>query len=158
MLVGNHLDAEDAYVEKLAAGAANGDPCPEAPRMRFWTMLYALLDEAGIDRRSIFVTNVHPALIRGREPTGRVAASDGWLEACDGLLREQIAVMQPRAVAAMGAPAQQFLSRMFGVGWGRVPESLILGDGDDSRTLVAIRHPSAAQSPRRTVAGGSTTP
>lgn len=145
MLVGNHLDAEDVYVEKLVAGAANGDPCPGAPRMRFWTMLYALLDEAGINRDTIFVTNVHPALLRGRNPTGRVAASPAWLNACADLLRRQIEVMRPRAVAAMGAPAQQFISRMFGVEWGRVPDA-ITHPSTGTLPLVAMRHPSAAQS------------
>ncbi len=74
MLVGNHLDAEDVYLERLGAGLANGDPRPDAPRMRFWTMLYRLLDEAGIPRNRIFVTNVHPALIRGAVPTGGIKA------------------------------------------------------------------------------------
>lgn len=146
MLVGNHLDAEEAYLEKLALGSANGDPCPDAPRMRFWTMLYATLDRAGIPRHDIFVTNVHPALIRGRRPTGVVVASDAWLRACAELLERQIDVMRPRAIAALGAPARTFLERMLGVSWARVPDLVTTHLDGRPTAVAAIRHPSAAQS------------
>lgn len=147
MLVGNHLDAEDVYVEKLRRGEANGDPCPGAPRMRFWSMLYALLDLAGIDRDRIFVTNVHPALIRGRTPTGAVRrASQAWLDTCASLLARQIEVMRPTAVAAMGRPAQGFMAQMYGIEWAGVPDEVTVESRRQGLPLLAIKHPSAAQS------------
>lgn len=146
MLVGNHLDSEDAYVERLAAGAANGDPCPGAERMRFWTMLYALLDAAGIPREEIFVTNVHPALIRGRTATGTIRAPEPWLSECERLLRRQIEVMRPRVIAGMGQPAQHFLERLTGARWAKVPDVVdVVIDGREV-AVAAIRHPSASQS------------
>ena len=146
MLVGNHLDAEDAYVEKLAVGAANGDPCPGAPRMRFWTMLYALLDEAEIPREEIFVTNVHPALLRGRSATGTVRASEPWLAACEQFLRLQVEVMKPRVIAGMGRPAQEFLERLTDARWTQVPEAVAVSIDGHEVSIAAIRHPSASQS------------
>lgn len=145
MLVGNHLDAEDAYVEKRAAGAANGDPCPGATRMRFWSILYRLLDEAGIPRDRIFVTNVHPALISGRTATGTIAPDRAWLETCEDLLRRQIDVMRPSVIAAMGVPARQFVERLAGVPLGNAP-AIVQTDVQGRDTHVAaMRHPSAAQ-------------
>lgn len=146
MLVGNHLDAEEPYLRKVARGHANGDPCEGAPRMRFWTMLYALLDEATLPRESIFVTNVHPALLRGDDARGTVRASRQWLDICAGLLGHQIEVMRPRVVAAMGAPAQRFMGRMLGVRWPAVPSAVDVEFLGQRATAVAMRHPSAAQS------------
>ena len=152
MLVGNHLDAEDVYVERLQRGEANGDPCPDTPTMRFWSMLYGLLDRADIRRDRIFVTNVHPALIRGDRPTGQIKASRRWLNACEELLRRQIEVMRPSAVVAMGAPAQHFVGDTFGVRWQRVPDEVVSDVQGRQMPLVAVRHPSAAQSHERIAA------
>lgn len=146
MLVGHHLDAEDVYVERLAAGAANGDPCPGAPRMRFWNMLYRLLDEAEVPRNRIFVTNVHPALIRGDVPTGAIKANGAWVGACGDVLRRQMEVMRPAAVAAMGAAAQSFVSRLLDVQWREVPAAANASIAGSEVSIVAMRHPSAAQS------------
>ncbi len=146
MLVGHHLDAEDVYLERLAAGSANGDPCPGAPRMRFWTMLYRLPDEAGIPRNRIFVTNVYPALIRGGVPTGGIKADERWTTACADLLRRQMEVMRPSAIAGMGAAAQRFVSRLLDVRWQEVPAVTRAPMGGRDVAIVAMRHPSAAQS------------
>lgn len=145
-MVGNHIDAEEPYLEKLARGEANGDPCPDASRMRFWTMLYALLDHAAIPRKSIFVTNIHPALIADSDPTGVIDASEAWLDACRDLLRRQIAVMRPQAVAAMGIPAQRFMSRLLGVEWLEIPGYVTTAFDGHQLVAAGIRHPSAAQS------------
>lgn len=146
MLVGNHLDAEDVYVQRLVRGEANGDPCPGARRMRFWSMLYALLDLADIRRADIFVTNVHPALFKGSQATGVIAPSDAWKRLCADLLLSQVRVMRPWVIAAMGAPAQRFLGGMFNVDWHQTP-SYVLSEVEGRPTaLAAIRHPSAAQS------------
>jgi hypothetical protein len=146
MLVGNHLDAEDSYLERRARGEANGDPCSDAPRMRFWTMLYALLDTAGIPRSKIFVTNAHPALIRGNEATGTVRWTPAWFKACAELFERELELMRPRAIAAMGSPAQQLVARVLGVGWTAVPERIDVDIDGRSAAVLAIRHPSAAQS------------
>lgn len=145
MFVGHHLDAEDVYVERLRQGAANGDPCPGARRMRFWSRLYSLLESARVPRHEIFVTNAYPALLRGAVPTGSVRSTPEWEAACEGFLRLQMDVMRPRVVVAMGRPAQRFVARMLGVSWGEVP-GVASTQRADTAAALAIRHPSAAQS------------
>lgn len=146
MLIGNHLQGEEPFVELWQRGEATGDPCPGATRMRFWTMLYALLDLARIPRSRIFVTNVHPALLRGRGSTGVVKSAPEWEAACAELLERQIEVMRPATIAVMGTPARQFVGSMLGVAWPTVPGVVVTEVAGRDTPVVAIRHPSAAQS------------
>lgn len=145
MLVGHHLDDEDVYERRRRDGAAHGDPCPGAAKMRFWSMLYALLDEAGVPRDRLFVTNVYPALTRDG-PTGRVRSNPRWDNACRRLLTEQITTMRPSAVAALGRPAQEVVGALLGVAWDAVPGADTTSIDGASVPVLAIRHPSASQS------------
>jgi hypothetical protein len=110
MIVGNNLDAEGPYRERLASGVPHGDLVHP---MRTWSGLYRLLDGAGVDPHDCFFTNAYVGLIEGDTPTGRFpGASDRDFSAwCERFLRLQVATMKPAVVATIGADARRFLSR-----------------------------------------------
>lgn len=74
-------------------------------------LLDAVLDEAGIDRHSIWITNL-VRCFAGRERDGRVEnrpARVGEINACRRWLDLEIKFVNPRAILAIGAPAARFL-------------------------------------------------
>jgi Uracil DNA glycosylase superfamily len=111
MLVGNNLDAEGPYRERLESGIAHGDP---RHPMRTWRGLYRLLDAADIKPEGCFFTNAYVGLIEGDKPTGKFpGASDAtFSEWCESFLRFQITVMQPTVIATIGADARRFMGRL----------------------------------------------
>ena len=64
--------------------------------------------------------------------------------------------MRPSAVVAMGAPAQRFVGDTFGVRWQRVPDEVVTDVQGRQVPLIAVRHPSAAQSHERIAATAAT--
>jgi hypothetical protein len=109
MFVGHNLDSEESYRRHLANGSDHGDP--DHPTMRTWTNFYALMSLAGIDRSEIFCTNYFVGLKGGEGATG---AFPGRLDVtfcawCESFLDEQIQLMRPRVVVALGKPARRRL-------------------------------------------------
>lgn len=149
MVVGNNLDAEDAFTERIKNGKAHGDPCPGADRMKFWEGLYRLLDRAQIDRKELFATNVHPALIPGKDPRGsvrRTPAFQDWQRRSSLFLRLQIREMRPRVIVAFGNDARVEVAASLALDPPAVPGMVPITLEGHRAVFVVLRHPSAAQS------------
>lgn len=67
-------------------------------------MLNKLLDQAGIDRDDVFITNT----VKCRPPQNRVPLADE-IEACHDWLMAQIAVIEPVLICPLGSPALKTL-------------------------------------------------
>jgi uracil-DNA glycosylase len=97
-------------------------------------MLAALLEEAGLRREDVFITNV----VKGRPPgnrdprTDEVAHSWPWLEA-------QLAVIEPRLVVPLGRHALRRFAPELKIG--EVHGQAVEAEG---RTLFPLYHPAAA--------------
>jgi DNA polymerase len=105
-------------------------------------LLDQLLAEAGIDRRSVYVTNAVKHFKwepRGKRRIHKTPAQQE-VAACETWLRGELARLRPRVVVALGATALRALSANAGpVGKSR-GESL---STDEGLPLVATWHPSA---------------
>jgi DNA polymerase len=66
--------------------------------------LNRLLDQAGIDRQDVFITNT----VKCRPPQNRVPLGDE-IEACNDWLMAQIAVIGPKIICPLGSPALKTL-------------------------------------------------
>jgi DNA polymerase len=67
-------------------------------------VLGKLLDQAGIDREDVFITNT----VKCRPPENRVPLADE-IEACNDWLNAQIAVIGPKIICTLGSPALKTL-------------------------------------------------
>jgi uracil-DNA glycosylase len=81
--------------------------------MPYWRRALSLLDLASVPTSEVFFTNAYVGLIAGDNPSadfpGRKDPSFGrW---CAAFLEEQIQVMRPRLVVALGGEAQRDLHR-----------------------------------------------
>ncbi len=105
-------------------------------------LLDELLEEAGIDRKSVYVTNAVKHFKwepRGKRRIHKTPAQQE-VAACEMWLRDEIRRLQPRVVVALGATALRALSAHAGnVGASR-GETL---STDEGRALIATWHPSA---------------
>jgi uracil-DNA glycosylase len=106
-------------------------------------LLDAALEEAGIDRKRVYVTNAvkhfkFVVIERGRRLHKK--PSPAQVRACNPWLREEIRVLQPRVIVALGATAAQaLLGKQFRVTQDRgkpMPSEL-------AEAIVATVHPSA---------------
>jgi DNA polymerase len=66
--------------------------------------LNTLLEQAGIDRSDVFITNI----VKCRPPGNRDPLPDE-VEACNDYLMAQIAIIQPKIICTLGAPALRTL-------------------------------------------------
>lgn len=66
--------------------------------------LNSLLEEAGIDRRDVFITNI----VKCRPPQNRDPLPDE-IEACNDYLMAQIAIIEPKFICTLGSPALKTL-------------------------------------------------
>jgi hypothetical protein len=145
LFVGHNLDAEGPYRRRLVNGVPHGDPVHP---MRTWRGLYWLLNAAAIDRHDCFFTNAYVGLIEGDRPVGRFpGASDEVFSAwCEEFLRHQMATMRPSVIAAIGADARRFMSRLAPdfAGWKQGPSVAVLEVDLEGHTVaaVALAHPS----------------
>ncbi len=116
--------------------------------MSTWRGLYRLLDQAGVQRRQFFFTNVFVGLKEGAA-TGRFSAypAPGYRRWCADFLRHQIDIMRPRVILILGVPACRELAEVTSPGeWlrgalpppGRVTARVA---GHDT-TVVPASHPS----------------
>jgi uracil-DNA glycosylase family protein len=106
-------------------------------------LLDAALDEAGIDRRRVYITNAvkhfkFVVIERGRRLHKKPSAAE--VRACNPWLREEIRLVKPRVVVALGATAAQaLLGKQFRVTQNRgkpLPSEL-------AEAVVATVHPSS---------------
>jgi uracil-DNA glycosylase len=106
-------------------------------------LLDAALEEAGIDRRRVYITNAvkhfkFVVIERGRRLHKKPTAAE--VRACNPWLREEIRLVKPRVVVALGATAAQaLLGKQFRVTQDRgkpLPSEL-------ADTVVATVHPSS---------------
>jgi uracil-DNA glycosylase len=143
MIVGNHPDSREGAIRRLRDHGAHGDPSLGAAMMRYWRGLYALLDEAEIDRQLIFATNVHPAYFA--RTTGQVPrrGNEPWFAHARRLLEEQLEVMRPRLLLLLGQPARSAFARAVSLRDvpGTLPQPAEIGGV--RTTLLVARHPSA---------------
>ncbi len=106
-------------------------------------LLNKLLEEAGLKRNEVYITNV----VKCRPPGNR-DPTDEEIEACLPYLVEQIKIIRPRVIVALGRYSARTLFRLAGLKWesmskqhGRVYDATIAGV---RVKLVATYHPAAA--------------
>jgi len=100
------------------------------------------LDEAGIDRRTTYVTNAVKHFKWKARGTRRIHDKPSWTEtmACRPCLDAELALVKPRALVLMGAvAAQSLLGKSFRVTQERGRPL----DSDLAELVVATIHPSA---------------
>ena len=110
MFVGHNLNSVGAYQRMTRRGVRDaGDP--DRPSMRTWQNAYALLRRAGVDPREVFFTNVYIGLKEGDDPRGPFPGRDdpSFCRWCAAFLDEQLRVMKPRVVVALGGWSQEVL-------------------------------------------------
>ena len=107
------------------------------------SLLNKLLAEAGLRREEVYITNV----VKCRPPGNR-DPTDEEIEACLPYLLEQIRIIRPRVIVALGRHSARTLFRLAGLKWesmskqhGRVYDAVIAGV---PVKLVATYHPAAA--------------
>jgi hypothetical protein len=107
MVVGHNFYHEPGFRALLARGATE-------PASATWRNLVRLLDESDIPLDRCFFTNAFVGLIAGARPTGRFpgAADPAFVEWCLSFLREQLIMMQPSVVVALGTPVRRMLARL----------------------------------------------
>ena len=107
------------------------------------SLLTKLLAEAGLDRSRVYITNV----VKCRPPGNR-DPTDEEIEACLPYLLEQIKIVRPRVIIALGRHAGRTLFGLAGLRWegmakhhGRVYDVVVAGV---RVKLVVTYHPAAA--------------
>lgn len=146
MFVGNNLDSERDFLDRLASGNAHGDP-PDM--MDTWKALYPLLDAADLDPGDCFFTNAYVGLIAGPNAEGdpKVRPGCDFDQWCAAFLGLQLETMRPRAVVALGRTARRALGRWLGVqswraGTAPTPGYVVLELGAHRAAGIALVHPS----------------
>lgn len=116
----------------------------------FWDVLYRdLLDTAGVPRKRLFATNVHPALWSPGGASGNVPRSGrtyrAWYERVGQLLADQFAGARPAVIAALGAEATREVGRIVDVDLRAADGPVAVDLPGDTRATVAVSlaHPSA---------------
>jgi hypothetical protein len=113
LLVGHYTDSKKNHGERRGTGMPSPGEPPEGVK-RMWRRFYKMVDHAGIDPREVFFTNTYVGLCddpkaSGHEFPGRRNPSfAAW---CSAFVDEQIQLMRPRVVIALGKPAR------LGFGW-----------------------------------------
>ena len=107
-------------------------------------MLDAALEEAGIDRKSVYVTNAvkHFKFERGAKSKRRIhkKPNDTEIRACHPWLEEEIKVTKPSVIVVLGATAaQSLLGKQFRVTQQRGKPV----KSDLAKTVIATVHPSS---------------
>jgi hypothetical protein len=108
MFVGHYTDSKLKHAERRAGGKAISPGEPPDGEMEFWQKLYLMLDQAGIDRQRAFFTNTYVGLNDSPKATGKFLGRDDltFVAWCNAFLDEQIQLMLPRVVIALGKPAR----------------------------------------------------
>ena len=106
-------------------------------------LLTKLLEEAGIGRKNVYITNV----LKCRPPSNRDPKPEE-VEACSPYLRQQIKLIKPKMIVCLGRHSAKLIFSWAGIPWtnmkrqhGQVYEGVIEGL---KVKIVATYHPAAA--------------
>ena len=106
-------------------------------------LLDRLLAEAGLSRRSVFISNV----VRCRPPGNR-KPKGAEVEACSGHLERLLGIIEPRVIAPMGNSAVEYVFARYGLGEaviGGVHGKPLRAEASwDGVTVFPLYHPAAA--------------
>ena len=107
MVLGHDFHSEAGYKASLARGQ-------EAESQPTWRQLKSLLEEAHIDPRRCFFTNVFLGLRAGSGTTGPFPGANDpvVVDHCVTFLGEQIATQQPRLIVTLGINVPPLLGRL----------------------------------------------
>jgi hypothetical protein len=135
MFVGDNLNA---YGKWLLNGGRWGDPGNHT--MTYWRRALSLLDVASVPTSEVFFTNAYVGLIVGDNPSadfpGRKDPSfSRW---CAAFLEEQIHVMQPCLVVALGGASQRALASWDVAGLARAGKILELSHPSNRKGKAAM--------------------
>ncbi len=103
-------------------------------------VLDELLDYIGIKRRDVYITNI----LKDRPPQNRDPLAEE-VESCVPFLEEQIKIIKPKVITALGRHAMNFLMKRFGLEDKIEPISRSHGrlfEAGDFK-IVALYHPAA---------------
>jgi uracil-DNA glycosylase family 4 len=130
----------------------------EDPSGHFWRNLRPLLERSGISVYECFATNIYPALRASMPRTGPFpgAKDERFMDACRRFMAEQIRVVRPPLIVALGLHVPRFLARLTWapIGWRDATSWADLNDrqavlrgvvftrAGHPVTLVALTHPS----------------
>jgi hypothetical protein len=108
MFVGDNLNAYGKWKLRLGHWGDPGDPT-----MTYWKKALPLLNQAGIPTSEVFFTNFYVGLMEGDDPSAPFPGSKdpSFCRWCAAFLIEQIHVMQPGLVVALGVNSQRALDR-----------------------------------------------
>ncbi len=137
MLVGHNLSSVTAYERQRRLGHLDvGNP--QHPRTPTWRNTHRLLDAAGIRSREIFFTNIYIGFKEVGGPMGQFPGrwNPSFRAWCEAFLDEQLGIMKPRVVAALGGDAQAELDCSPGSVSRRRRSGVEF-------TMVGLAHPSA---------------
>jgi hypothetical protein len=132
MFVGDNLNAYGKWLLNRGHWGDHGNPT-----MTYWKRVWPLLNHAGIPTSEAFFTNFYVGLMAGDDPSADFLGSRSptFCRWCAEFLIEQIHVMQPCLVVALGVKSQRALDR-----WNVARRA-----GLDGR-IVRLSHPSARSS------------
>lgn len=94
MVLGHNFNKEKNYRQAMRVGHELNTPT--------WRALLPLLDDAGIRREHCFFTNVYMGLKVAASNLGAFTGEETFKRRCESFLDEQIAVLQPRLILALG--------------------------------------------------------
>jgi hypothetical protein len=129
MFVGDNQNAFGKWIQNRGLW---GDP--GQPTMTYWKRVLRLLNQAGIPTSKAFFTNVYIGLIEGDDPSAPFPGRNdpSFCRWCAAFLIEQIHVMRPYLIAALGGESHRALDR-----W-----NVARRVGLDGK-IVKLSHPSA---------------
>ena len=111
IVVGHNFDILTAFERtKARGGEANGP---------FWQNLLGMLNTAGLKPEECFYTNALMGLKNDGSSTGPMPRVPGYIDQCKGFLKDQVAIVQPRALLALGDNAGVYVPLM-GKAWTKV--------------------------------------
>ncbi len=135
---GNH-DAEIMFI-----GEAPGENEAKTGRPfcgRAGQVLDKLLESVGIDRKSVYVTNI----VKDRPPSNRDPSPEE-IAAYAPFLDRQVEIIKPRVVATLGRFSMQYVMNRYGLEWEIAPISLLHGKVFQAKDFkfIPLYHPAAA--------------
>jgi Uracil DNA glycosylase superfamily len=144
MFVGSNLNSVDGWKK----AEDRGDPGdPDDPKMVYWRNMRKLLQLAEVDRTEAFLTNIFSVgLMEAESATSKFPDEPSFHRWCRDFLAEQVRVMEPRLIVALGGDAQLELQVR--------PGQVIPPRGGAHYKLVAMQHTSSPTYYMRLSTGG----
>lgn len=133
MVIGQDFHSAAGYRKSLAAGSE----WPHVPTLR---TLRQVLEAAGVDLDSCFLTNTYMGLRSGQTATGQFPGEQdqAFVARCDRFLGRQIATALPRLILTLGKPAFRAAGRVLGIpGWAAAERFRDLDAGEPGALMTA---------------------